>query len=112
MTSPSRAGVGMDRPMPAFPAWAPPHPSTNSERLRQAGIPHLVHAPAPAARPAPAMPAPPELAGQDGRELRLPRADRLVAEHDPALRGHLAEVAQAQAVAQPPEHHEGDDVAR
>ena len=51
-----------------------------------------------------------EFVGQDRRELRSPVADRLVAEHEAALEEHLAEVAQGQAVAQAPQHHEGDDV--
>src|SRR3954469_12474285 len=35
-----------------------------------------------------------------------------MAEHDAALEEHLAEVAQGEAVAQPPQHHERDDVGR
>src|SRR4028118_1159529 len=72
----------------------------------------LVHEPgATAGTPLPTA-TPPKFLGKDGRELRLPLAYRLVAEHDAALEEHLAEVAQGQAVAQPPQHHEGDDVAR
>src|SRR4051794_9647439 len=57
-----------------------------------------------------AAPAPPQLLGQGRRELGFPVPDRLVAEHDAAHGKHLGQVAQAQLVAQAPEHHEGDDV--
>ena len=42
----------------------------------------------------------------------LSRADGFVTEDDPALEKHLGQVAQGQPVAQPPQHHESDDVAR
>src|SRR4051812_44207979 len=71
----------------------------------------LVHVPAAAAAgTAPAMPALAELVGQCRRELRFPLAGGLMAEDDPADEEHLAEVAQGQAVAQPPQHHERDDI--
>ena len=72
----------------------------------------LVHVPVAAAGTALAVPAPPEFVGQDRRELGFPVPHRFVAEHDAALEEHLAKVAQGEAVAQPPEHHEGDDVGR
>jgi hypothetical protein len=53
-----------------------------------------------------------KFAGQDGCEFRFPVPDGLVAEYDPALEEHLAEIAQDQAVAQPPQHHQRDNVAR
>jgi hypothetical protein len=46
------------------------------------------------------------------RELGFLVADRLVTEHDAADQEHLRQVAQAEFVAQPPEHHESDDVRR
>ena len=45
-------------------------------------------------------------------EFRLPIPHRLMAEHDAADQKHLGEIAQAELVAQAPEHHERDDVAR
>src|SRR3954447_714085 len=48
--------------------------------------------------------------GQGRRQLGFPLPDRLVAEHDAADSKHLGQVAQAQFVAQAPEHHEGDDI--
>lgn len=54
----------------------------------------------------------PEFGSQNGGELRLPIANRLVAEYDTALEEHLAQVSQGQAVAQPPQHHQRDDVIR
>jgi hypothetical protein len=50
--------------------------------------------------------------GQERREARLPGADRLVAEDEATFQKHLREVAQAQFVAQPPEHDEQDEVGR
>src|SRR4051812_46639733 len=35
-----------------------------------------------------------------------------MAEHDAAHGEHLGQIAQAQLVTQPPEHHEGDDIGR
>src|SRR4051812_47774150 len=57
-----------------------------------------------------AAPAPAQVLGQGRRELGLPLPDRLIAEHDAAHGEHLGQVAQAQFVAQAPEHHERDDV--
>jgi len=57
-----------------------------------------------------AAPAPPQSLGQGGGEFGFPRPDGLVAEHDAAHGKHLGQVAQAQFVAQTPEHHEGDDI--
>src|SRR5271169_5263641 len=48
----------------------------------------------------------------DGQQLRLPLPDALMADGEPAQQRNLAEVSQCQPVAQPAEHHEGDDVAR
>jgi hypothetical protein len=72
----------------------------------------LVHVPAATAGTAPAVPALTKVVGKKWCELRLPRADGLVTEDDPADEEHLAEVAQGQAVAQSPQHHERDDVGR
>ena len=49
---------------------------------------------------------------QCSRELRVPVADGLMTEHDAAYQEHLRKVAQAEFVAQPPEHHGRDDVRR
>ena len=53
-----------------------------------------------------------EFVRQNGRELRLPLADRLVTEHDTADEEHLGQIAKAQPIAQTPEDHERDDIAR
>src|SRR5690349_3061934 len=53
-----------------------------------------------------------EFLSQSRREFRLPIPHRLMAEHDAADQEHLGEIAQAELVAQAPEHHERDDVAR
>ena len=44
------------------------------------------------------------------RQLRLPIANRLVAEFDAPDQEHLWQIAQAQLVAKPPKDHECDDV--
>jgi hypothetical protein len=49
---------------------------------------------------------------QRRRELAFPLADGLVDEHETTDEEHLGQIAQAEPVAQSPEHHEGDDVAR
>src|SRR6185437_6884908 len=59
-----------------------------------------------------ALSSPSEILGQCRRELRLPVAHCLVAEHETADQEHLGQIPQAEFVAEPPEHHEGDDVAR
>jgi hypothetical protein len=46
------------------------------------------------------------------RDLGFPVADRPVTEHNAADREHLRKIAQAEFVAQPPEHDESDDVGR
>ena len=46
------------------------------------------------------------------RELGFPIANRLIAEHEAADQEHLGQIPQTQFVAQPPEHHERDHVAR
>jgi hypothetical protein len=69
----------------------------------------LVHVPAAANVAAPTAT---EFLSQSRREFRLPIPHRLVAEHDAADQEHLGEIAQAELVAQAPEHHERDDVAR
>jgi hypothetical protein len=48
----------------------------------------------------------------DGQQLYLPVADGFVSYLYRAQRHNLAQVPQRQPVAQPAEHHEGDDVAR
>ena len=70
----------------------------------------FVHMPSAAVGSAFATAPLPKFAGQDRREFRLPFADGLVAEDDAAVEEHLAQVAQGQAVAQAPQHHERDDV--
>src|SRR3954454_13723320 len=57
-----------------------------------------------------AAPAPAQLLGQGRGEFGFPLPDRFIAEHDAAHGEHLGQIAQAQLVAQAPEHHEGDDV--
>jgi FkbM family methyltransferase len=49
---------------------------------------------------------------QCGREFGFPVANRLMAEYDAADQEHLWKVAQAELVAQSPEHDERDDVGR
>src|SRR5271165_7496773 len=46
------------------------------------------------------------------RELCLPITDGLMAEDKPADQEHLHQIPQTELVAQPPEHHESDDVTR
>src|SRR3984957_11385591 len=53
---------------------------------------------------------PPEVIDEGRRQLRLPIANRLVAEFDAPDQEHLWQIAQAQLVAKPPENHECDDV--
>ena len=92
-----QGAVSVDRPIEITPAALYLHIS-------------LVHVPA---RRQPAATAPlTELARKDRDELRLPFPDRLVTEHDTADKEHLGQVAQGQPIAQTPEHHESDDVAR
>ena len=67
----------------------------------------LIHVPAAAHL---AAPAPPQILGQGRGELGFPLPDGLMAEHDAAHGEHLGQIAQAQLVAQAPEHHEGDDI--
>ena len=50
--------------------------------------------------------------GEQRCEGRFPRADRLVCHLVAALEEHLGDVAEAQLVAQPPEHREHHDVGR
>src|SRR4051812_35776203 len=67
----------------------------------------LINVPAPAR---PAATAPPQVLGQRRGELGLPLARGLMTEHHAPDKEHLGQVAQAQLVAQAPEHHERDDV--
>ena len=53
---------------------------------------------------------PPKVIDEGRRQLRLPIANRLVAEFDAPDQEHLWQIAQAQLVAKPPEDHECDDV--
>src|SRR5208282_4823759 len=55
-----------------------------------------------------ALSAPPEIFRQSWRELGLPGAHRLIAEHDAADQEHLRKISQTEFVAQPPKHHERD----
>jgi hypothetical protein len=54
----------------------------------------------------------PELGSQNGCELRLPIAQRPMAEYDAALQEYLAEVRRCGAMAQAPEYGQGNDVTR
>src|SRR5205085_10646326 len=54
-------------------------------------------------------PAPPQIFEGRG-ELSFPVPDGLIAEHEAAHGKHLGQIAQAQLVAQAPEHHERDDI--
>jgi hypothetical protein len=54
----------------------------------------------------------PAFGRQDGGQLCRPLSNGLVAEDDAALEDHLAELLQREAVAQAPEHDQGDDVGR
>jgi hypothetical protein len=62
--------------------------------------------------PALAATAVPAFGRQDGGQLCRPLSNGLVAEDDAALEDHLAELLQREAVAQAPEHDQGDDVGR
>ena len=53
---------------------------------------------------------PPEVIDEGRRQLRLPIANRLIAEFDPPDQEHLWQIAQAQLVAKPPKDHQCDDV--
>jgi hypothetical protein len=54
----------------------------------------------------------PAFGRQDGGQLCRPLSNGLAAEDDAALEDHLAEALQREAVAQAPEHDQGDDVGR
>ena len=54
----------------------------------------------------------PQLVGEERREAKLPRADRLVGNLEPALEQQLGDVPEAQLVAEPPQHREEHDVRR
>ena len=58
-----------------------------------------------------AFASPTQVLRQCRRQLGLPVAHGLVAEDEPAGQEHLGQIPQAQLVAQPPQHHEGDDIA-
>ena len=64
------------------------------------------------------MAALPQFMGQNRCELGLPVApidlfrSSIMAEHDAAVKKHLGQVPQGQAVAQAPQHHQRDHVAR
>src|SRR3954447_26214674 len=70
----------------------------------------LVDVPAAAAGTALAMPALAEFAREQRCELRLPLADGLVANHDAEEEEYLAQTAQGEGIAQPPQRHERDHV--
>ena len=53
---------------------------------------------------------PPEVIDEGRRQLRLPIANRLIAEFDAPDQEHLWQIPQAQLVAKPPKDHECDDV--
>src|SRR4051812_27207655 len=54
----------------------------------------------------------PEFVDQGWSELRLPVADRLVAELNSPDQEHLGQITQAQFISEAPEHHECDDGRR
>ena len=58
----------------------------------------------------PATPAAAKMIDQRRCELRLPLAHRFMTELDAAKKEHLGQIAQAEFVAEPPEHHERDDI--
>ena len=78
-------------------------PSATHPDIRLINVPAGAH---------PAFASPTQVLGQCRRELGLPIPHRLVAEDEPAGQEHLRQIPQAQLVAQPPEHHEGDDITR
>src|ERR1700712_4169493 len=90
----------------SMPRLSPAAPSSVSNAVAKALI-GLVDVPA-SANLAAAMAT--QAFRQCWREFGFPVADRLVTEHDAADQEHLRQVAQAEVVAQAPEHHEGDDV--
>src|SRR5271163_3372025 len=53
---------------------------------------------------------PPEVIDEGRRQLRLPIANRLIAEFEAPDQEHLWQIAQARLVAKPPKDHECDDV--
>jgi hypothetical protein len=57
-----------------------------------------------------ATPASAEIFSQPRGQFGFPVPDGFMAEYDAAEKEHLAQISQAQLVAQAPEHHEGDDV--
>ncbi len=59
-----------------------------------------------------ALPSPPEILRQCRRELCLPIANGLIAEREATDQEHLGQISQAELVAEPPEHHKSDDIAR
>ncbi len=93
-----QVSVPIDRPVEVDPA------ATDL----QVGLVNIPAAPAAAPRAVPALA---ERVAHDRQQLRLPIANGLMAHLDPAQRHDLAQVAERQPIAQPAEHHEGDDVA-
>jgi hypothetical protein len=59
-----------------------------------------------------AFASPTEVLCQCRRELGLPIPHGLVAENEASDQEHLGQITQAELVAQPPEHHESNDIAR
>ena len=90
--------VPVDRPVEVAPVAAD----------LQVGLVDIPARPRSEALPEPALA---ELIAHDRQQLRLPVAVGFVAHLDPTQRHDLAQVAQRQPVAEPAEHHEGNDVA-
>ena len=93
-----QVSVPVDRPVEVDPAAAD----------LQVGLVDIPACPGYTALPEPALA---QRVAHDGQELRLPVPDGFVADLDPTQRHDLAQVPQGQPVAEPAEHHEGDDVA-
>src|SRR5215472_12210559 len=72
----------------------------------------FVHIPALARTASCAVTSPAQRLAHHGQQLRLPLPDALMADGEPAQEHDLPKIPQCQPVAQPTEHHEGDDVAR
>src|SRR3982751_1695401 len=103
---PSSRGKGINAHI-IIRSWTTPYKVAPPPAHLQIGF---VHMPVAAAGTALAVTAPAEFVAQQRRELGLPLADRFVAEDDAALEEHLGQITQGQPVAQPPQHHQRDDV--
>ena len=78
-------------------------PTAIDFNVRLVGVPALSN---------PAFPSPTQTVDQEWGKLRLPVANRLMAELNSPDQKHLRQITQAQLVPESPEHHECDDVGR